>query len=181
MATRLSDAQRRTLTIITGGGCTAVEQVYGTIGANARSEYRDAKGNRLDGRTVGSLVRRGLVEMVNPRERGAFRIEALTVPASNTPEPAAPVEYPIVDRTNEAPACASAVRMGDRARLADGNTGTVTYVERFHRPYGDTIEIELDGVTGGPDGPHSAMWRELRADERITIIFRRPLVRSVAA
>jgi hypothetical protein len=85
---QLSARQADTLALIAGGGCLAVEQVYGTISASARTEYRTAVGARLDGRTVGSLLRRGLIGLVNRRETGALRIHDVAVVRARDEAPA---------------------------------------------------------------------------------------------
>jgi hypothetical protein len=141
----------------------------------SRASYVNRRtGVRFDGRTIASLYRRGLVRGHRLTDEGR---NALTVAASDTQEPCASVECPIVDRTNEAPAYVSAVRIGDHVRLSDGTAGTVTYVERHDLPW--WMDEKLTFCFTKDDGGSDAV--TLPADERLTIIFARPLRRTAVA
>jgi hypothetical protein len=154
--------------------------------ATGRLTYRGGESApvRIHHMTFAACERRGWIERdpsgdYSPDDSTYIRAYRLT--ANGRTALGLPAEHRIVDRTSEAPACASAVRIGDRIRIADV-TGTVTYVEvrRFPGDQTPVIEMQLDDVTT-PDGPRTSWWGEMPTDQRLAIIFARPLRRTAVA
>jgi hypothetical protein len=202
----LSARQVAALALIADGGCIAVDQVYGTISASARTQYRTRDGGKLDGRTVGSLLRRGLVELVNPRETGALRIYVLAVVQSQPTGDVgrASVEHydaddrcrtcrkdiadcgcrlaPVGSVVVEVPAHASAVKIGDRVRMDTGGGAVIVGAAFYVEVHGGTeIEIVLDDVTDDEGSHYAGWWSQVPLSYPVTILVPRPALAVLLA